>query len=183
MKWLPRILATALLPLLLTLGCSRPPSQEQVSTRPAEAAAQQVEGKETTAADTVALLDGIIIPRLELNDATLNDAVSLIRESAAQNATKAQGSPLDLPVEEWKKDLDNQWRKKTNVLGINFYVHQVPSQPQGYVLLGQEQPYQSQWITVNLQNISSLQALETVANAFNLRMKVEPGKVLFDPQD
>jgi hypothetical protein len=62
MKWFPRILAVGLVSVLVAIGCSRPPTPEEISAQ------EQVEVGKVKIAETSAMLDELIIPKLKITD-------------------------------------------------------------------------------------------------------------------
>jgi hypothetical protein len=159
MKWFPRILAVGLVSVLVAIGCSRPPTPEEISAQ------EQVEVGKVKIAETSAMLDELIIPKLKLTDLSPFEALSLIHQTAI--SVDAQKREVMNP-EEWKKS----WEKSPSVRQLRFYVNY------GTIPFT-DSPLSNMTLSTELTDASLRSALDTLAGIIGLQVEVQAGGVLF----
>ena len=159
MKWFPRILAVGLVSVLVAIGCSRPPTPEEISAQ------EQVEVGKVKIAETSAMLDELIIPKLKLTDLSPFEALSLIHQTAI--SVDAQKREVMNP-EEWKKS----WEKSPSVRQLRFYVNY------GTIPFT-DFPLSNMTLSTELTDASLRSALDTLAGIIGLQVEVQAGGVLF----
>lgn len=200
MNFLPRCFILLAFSSLALFGCSRPPTQEEISARAAELLAEQLASKkagaeesaaELTEADkelldrTNAALDEVIIPRANFTDVTLQDAVSFLQQHAIEIARELPDRAIDMRDAEWKKAWTESSERSLAVAAMGFFVKVTPQ----YVPLGESpvihplQAIEGVTMTMDLSDVSLREALQYLADLVGLKMKVGPGKVLFEPKD
>lgn len=158
MKSLPQILSLALVSLLLFAGCTRPPTQEEISARAAELLAQQLASAETETeklktAETSSALDNLIIPRVSLINALPTECLKFLVDRSVSLA--AQGSA----------EVTARFKK------IHFLTQTpLPTFSDGVVNL-------------DASNVSLKSALGEVCKQAGLEMEIQPDKVLIYSRD
>jgi hypothetical protein len=199
----PRCFILSAFSALALVGCHRPPTQEEISARAAELLAEQMASKqartdepaaELSEADKVLLektnatLDETIIPRFVFTDATFKEAVEFLQHVATEKARELPDRANDMGDAEWKKAWAERW-ERVQAASIIFYVK---SESPQYVVLGKDpvieplqaiQRIENQTLTMDLSDVPLREALQYAADLAGLKMKVGPGKVLFEPKD
>lgn len=190
----PRCFIFSAFSALALVGCHRPPTQEEISARAAELLAEQMAepAAELSEADKVLLektnatLDETIIPRAVFSDATFKEAVEFLQHVATEKARELPDRANDMGDAEWKKAWAERWERVQAASSIVVYVKRESPQ---YVVLGEDpviQPLQAldgSTITMDLSDVSFREALQYLADLAGLKMKVGPGKLLFEPKD
>jgi hypothetical protein len=162
MNRLPLILVPALLSALGTLGCSRPPTQDEISARAAELLAQQLASAETEAeklkiADTKSALGSLIIPRVSLINVGPTTCLEFLMQKS--DSIAAEG-PAEMTARFKKIHFLLQWNPPSNHALSNY-------------------------ANVNLDalNVSLKSALGEVCKQAGLEMEIQPDKVLIYSRD
>jgi hypothetical protein len=210
MSFVPRCFIFPVFSVLALVGCHRPPTQEEISARAAELVAEQLASKqagteepavELSEADkelldrTNAALDEIIIPRVEFRDVTLREAVAFLQQRAIEIARELPNrAVVDMRDAEWKKAWSESSERSLAVAKLGFFVKITPQDvpltitPQD-VPLGESpaiyplQAIEGVTMTIDQSDVSLREALQYLADLVGLKMKVGPGKVLFEPKD
>jgi hypothetical protein len=184
MNFLPRCFILLAFSVLALVGCSRPPTQEEISAR------ELSEADKVLLEKTNAVLDETIIPRVEFRDVTLKQAVSFLQQRAIEIARELPDRAIDTRDAEWKKvwaeSSDRSFALAKLKFSVKYDGFEVPPQ---YVPLGESpvipslelQPSESQTVTLDLSNISLREVLQYCASLCNLEMRVQPGVVVFEP--
>jgi hypothetical protein len=184
MNFLPRCFILLAFSVLALVGCSRPPTQEEISAR------ELSEADKVLLEKTNAVLDETIIPRVDFRDVTLKQAVSFLQQRAIEIARELPDRAIDTRDAEWKKvwaeSSDRSFALAKLKFSVKYDGFEVPPQ---YVPLGESpvipslelQPSESQTVTLDLSNISLREVLQYCASLCNLEMRVQPGVVVFEP--
>lgn len=208
MNFLPRCFILLGFSALALVGCSRPPTQEEISARATELLAEQMASKqagikepaaELSEADKVllektnAVLDETIIPRVNFRDVTLKEAVAFLRQRAIEIARELpERAIVDMGDAEWKKVWAESSDRSFTLARLTFTMKY-----DGFIVaplyfpLGESpspviSPFQSiegQTFTLDLSNIPLREALQYLADLANMKMKVGPVNVLFELKD
>jgi hypothetical protein len=158
MKSLPQILSLALVSLLLFAGCTRPPTQEEISARAAELLAQQLASAETETeklktAETSSALDSLIIPRVSMIDAPRTECLKFLVDRSASLA--AEGSA----------EVTARFKKI-------YFLMQTPLPT-----------LNDDVVNLDASNVSLKSALGEVCKQAGLEMEIQPDKVLIYSRD
>lgn len=153
---------------------------------------------------TNAALDEIIIPRVEFRDVTLREAVAFLQQRAIEIARELPDrAVVDMRDAEWKKAWSESSERSLAVAKLGFFVKITPQDVpltitpqdvppkitlQDVPLGGSPAIYPLQAIegvtmTIDQSDVSLREALQYLADLVGLKMKVGPGKVLFEPKD
>jgi hypothetical protein len=114
------------------------------------------------------------------------EAVEFLQHAATEKARELPDRANDMGNAEWKKAWADRWQRVQAASSIAVYVK--CESPQ-YVVLGEDpvvQPLQAldgMTITMNQSDVSFREALQYLADLAGLKMKVGPGKLLFEPKD
>ena len=158
MKRLPQILSLALVSLLLVAGCTRPPTQEEISARAAELLAQQLASAETEAeklkiADTKSALGSLIVPRVSLINVTPSECLAFLMQRS--DSLAAEG-----PAEVTARFKKIYFLMQTPLPTLNDAV-----------------------VNLDASNVSLKSALGEVCKQAGLEMEIQPDKVLIYSRD